>query len=876
MVEKETSLQKIKRLISTQKNIRNVATSAHIHHGKCISGNSRIMFSDGKIKLAKDIFEDVSKDGKIYEEDEEHTVFIPKEKIEIFSLNKINGNIERKPIQYVWRLKGGNTIKTTLRNGFEITTTPEHKYIVYRDGFADVEAKDIKIGDRVVCARKIKVDNQVNIKEKILKLLSKKNFYINLEDNFSKLLKDQILEYKIDKLKLDLKKKSFYHGIWQNRYNLKDLIEICKTFSINLDYLYDKIKTIYFRTEKQRGQNSISIKLPQNFEEFFYLAGLFLGDGSGKKFIVGKESLGNKLREICDKLGFNARKAIWGDKTPEIHTNLTLAEIFNSIFDYPLKKKSHNIKISEFVWESEDRYIAHLLRGYFDTDGCVEKSRRAITISSASNRMLKDLHLLLLRFGCVAIKEKDNTLTISGISAINFKEKIGFGLEEKAEKLKILAEKVCGSIVCDTIKVGNQVMLINKKIKDYSANELAYIEVKKIESGYEGIVYDFTIPENHNFIAEGIVIHNTAFTDNLLAAAGLMAEKSAGDLDAGMATWQHSDEQERLMTVDAANVSMAHEFHGEEYLVNLIDTPGHVDFSGNVTRAMRAIDGTFVLVCASEGIMPQTETVLKQALRERVKPVLFINKVDRLIKELKLNPKQIQEKLMKIIEQFNHLVMQIAEQEYKEKWQVSAEDGSVAFGSARDNWALSVPFMRKKGITFKDVVKIYEMEEIERRKWVWEKAPLYEVVLDMAVKHLPNPLEAQKYRIPKIWKGDPESKFGQDLVNCNQKGDVAFIITRIVIDPRSGKEIAAGRLYSGTIVNGMEVYANNAKKAGRPKQAINPNFIKKTIELRTTTDYGSEKLHFVLKRIGFGVSQYMIQRILDENNLTEPCEKRRG
>ncbi|MEK6819171.1 MAG: EF-Tu/IF-2/RF-3 family GTPase, partial [Nanoarchaeota archaeon] len=136
------------------------------------------------------------------------------------------------------------------------------------------------------------------------------------------------------------------------------------------------------------------------------------------------------------------------------------------------------------------------------------------------------------------------------------------------------------------------------------------------------------------------------------------------------------------------------------------------------------------------------------------------------------------------------------------------------------------PYMQKKRVSFKDVYAIYEMDEVERKKWVWENALLNDVVLDMAVKHLPSPLDAQKYRIPKIWKGEPDSKFGQDLVNCNAKGEVAFVVTKIVIDPKSGKEISAGRLYSGTIINGMEVYANLAKKKARVQQVLVYNGIK--------------------------------------------------
>ncbi len=336
-------------------------------------------------------------------------------------------------------------------------------------------------------------------------------------------------------------------------------------------------------------------------------------------------------------------------------------------------------------------------------------------------------------------------------------------------------------------------------------------------------------PKNIRNICTSAHIHHgkTAFTDNLLAASGFMSNKSAGDLEKGMQTWQHADEQERLMTVDAANVSMIHAFRGEEFLINLIDTPGHVDFGGNVTRAMRAIDGTVVLVCASEGIMPQTETVLKQALRERVKPVLFINKVDRLITEMNFTPEQMQQRFVKIINEFNVLIEQIAESEFKEKWKVNIQDGSVAFGSARENWALSFTYMQKKGVNFKDIFNLYtKMSDDERQDWIWKNAPLFEVILDMVIKHLPNPVEAQAYRIPKIWRGDPESQLGKDLITTNKQGKLAFVVTRILIDPKSGREISAGRLFSGTMINGLQVYLNAAKKYEKIQQVFMYNGIK--------------------------------------------------
>ena len=116
----------------------------------------------------------------------------------------------------------------------------------------------------------------------------------------------------------------------------------------------------------------------------------------------------------------------------------------------------------------------------------------------------------------------------------------------------------------------------------------------------------------------------------------------------------------------------------------------------------------------------------------------------------------------------------------------------------------------EKEIGFKDIIDAYNSGE-EAYKELAKKAPLHEVVLDMVINHIPNPKEAQKYRIPKIWHGDLDGKVGQDLILCNANGEPAFICTKIVIDKNAG-EVAAGRLFSGTLRQGDPVYMNLAKK----------------------------------------------------------------
>jgi len=309
----------------------------------------------------------------------------------------------------------------------------------------------------------------------------------------------------------------------------------------------------------------------------------------------------------------------------------------------------------------------------------------------------------------------------------------------------------------------------------------------------------------------GIAAHidhgKTTLSDCLIAGAGIISEELAGQqlyLD------YDEQEKERGITINAANISMIHEYNGQEYLVNLIDTPGHVDFGGEVTRAMRAVDGVIIVVDAVEGVMPQTETVVRQALKECVKPVLFVNKIDRLIEELQLTPQQMQERLVKVINDINRLLKSISPEKFA-SWKIDVAKGNVAFGSALQKWAISIPSQKATGIGFKEVYEYFKKGEV---KELSKKSPAHVVVLDMVVRHLPNPIEAQKERIKVIWKGDLNSEVGKAIVNCDPKGPVVMMVTKIVVDPQAG-EVAVGRLFSGTIRPGVDLYIIDRKSKNR-------------------------------------------------------------
>jgi elongation factor 2 len=849
--------------MNAPENIRNIAIAAHVDHGKCVSGDARVSLSDGRVLKARELFEQVRADGEPASDRGE--AYTPTEPVDVASFDRTSGRTMAAELDYACRREADEPLVTVeTSNGHHLTTTPEHRYLVLtEDGVTEFERADgLAVGDVVVGARKIPVeptgDQRVNL---LCELARDYGFYVDITESFAGRIDEHDRDALHEAADSELQRDSFDHAVWRGQYRLQDLVNICEAFDIDLQDLYANVETLNYRGTDQRGEHSsMSVELPEDLEGLYYLAGLFFGDGDTQGNITNNsDEVKATVERHASTLGLDPIVREFESRGDRIELGgKTLTKLLQMAFDYPESDKSASLRLPELVFAADRTETAAFVRGYMDADGTVEHNRSAVSVSSVSIELLEDLQLLLYQFDVGSKLNRENsTLYISGELSLDAYQEIGFEITDKQRRFEELRNSATSAAV-DRIplsgeKLGeiradigatqqevfssydsyeNEHVGLTKhslgriadrfaelddgddirvsRLQGLATADSSFVEVESVEHTSHEYVYDFGVPEYRNFVCEGVVVHNTTLTDNLLAGAGMISNETAGEQ---LAMDTEEDEQERGITIDAANVSMTHEYEGTNHLINLIDTPGHVDFGGDVTRAMRAVDGALVVVDAVEGAMPQTETVLRQALREGVKPTLFINKVDRLISELQEGPEEMQQRMTKVIRDVNDLIRGMTEEmdEVTGDWTVSVPDGTVGFGSALYKWGVSFPSMQRTGIDFADII---ELERSGERAELAERTPLSNVVLDMVCEHFPNPVDAQPRRIPRIWRGDADSEVAGTMQHVDPDGDVVFMVTDISMDPHAG-EIATGRVFSGTLEMGQELYVSGTVGTNR-------------------------------------------------------------
>eukprot|EP00058_Branchiostoma_floridae_P010406 XP_002595894.1 hypothetical protein BRAFLDRAFT_128665 [Branchiostoma floridae] len=242
------------------------------------------------------------------------------------------------------------------------------------------------------------------------------------------------------------------------------------------------------------------------------------------------------------------------------------------------------------------------------------------------------------------------------------------------------------------------------------------------------------------------------------------------------------------------------------FLINLIDSPGHVDFSSEVTAALRVTDGALVVVDCVSGVCVQTETVLRQAISERIKPVLFMNKMDRALLELQLEKEDLYQNFARTVENVNVIVATYADED--------GPMGNIMVFTAIMNFKkdettkllekLEVKLTHEeKGLEGKPLLKV------AMRKWL----PAGEALLQMICTHLPSPVTAQKYRMELLYEGPHDDEAALGIKNCDASAPLMMYVSKMVPTTDKGRFYAFGRVFSGKVGTGQKV------------RIMGPNFI---------------------------------------------------
>jgi len=339
----------------------------------------------------------------------------------------------------------------------------------------------------------------------------------------------------------------------------------------------------------------------------------------------------------------------------------------------------------------------------------------------------------------------------------------------------------------------------------------------------------------------------STLTDSLICKAGIISVKHAGDARF-MDT--RPDEQERGVTIKSTGVSLYYQMDMEDgqgekgYLINLIDSPGHVDFSSEVTAALRVTDGALVVIDCIEGCAVQTETVLRQALQERVKPVLFMNKVDRCILELQMDAEDMYLRFRKSMEDVNVIVSTYRD-ELLGDVQVYPERGTISFGSGLHGWAFNIErfaklYASKFGVERSKMMKYLWGDwyfSPESKKWCTSPTPeghtgkplpraFCQFILDPIVQLVRAIINDDKPKYEKMMttlgvqlKGEDKTLTGKPLLKRVMQiwlpaaDTLLQMIVRHLPSPRVAQKYRVENLYEGP----MDDEAANAIRACDPK-----------------------------------------------------------